>query len=274
MIDGRQVVDIAIFNNEMDALDLRVKILEDVVDLFIVKESTHTHQGHAKECLAETYIHPKVHADVAPVPSHLTHWKKEPLSAPVAREQFQRARPVYLDKYDIKDDAIVLTCDIDEIPDPEVLKTLAPEDGVVYGFEQRMYMYYVNVEDTVLEKWYGPGASTWKTLQTIDAQKQREMHYQTRGTGMIAPGVVAVPCGWHFSYLGGPEVIKNKLRSWARADFARPAVTDHVEERHANLNDVLGRYPCRVLKTVPIDDTFPAYIQTHQAELAHLIKPV
>ena len=47
----RQVVDIVLFNNELELLDLRVKLLEDVVDFFIVKEATHTFQGDPKELL-------------------------------------------------------------------------------------------------------------------------------------------------------------------------------------------------------------------------------
>ena len=41
----REIVDIFLFNNEMEVLDLRIKILEDVVDKFIIREATHTFQG-------------------------------------------------------------------------------------------------------------------------------------------------------------------------------------------------------------------------------------
>lgn len=272
MINGRQVVDITLFNNEMDALNLRVKILEDLVDVFIVKESTRTFQGQPKPCLAGTYVHPKVHADVAGVPPTLTHVKGEPISASMLRERYQRSRLVDLSAYDIKDDAIILMCDVDEIPDPKQLANFTPEDGIVYAFEQKMFQYYVNVEDYVLEKWYGPGASTYKTFKTLDAQKQREMHYQIRTKPMLAPGTVLIPSGWHYSYLGGPEAIKYKFSSWSHREFTSKKVLDHVEENYNNLRDSLGRYPDQVLKILPIDDTFPEYIQTHQEELAHLIR--
>ena len=272
MINGHQVVDITMFNNEMATLDLRVNILTDVVDVFIVKESTHTHQGNVKECLAGPYVNPKVHADVAPVPVTMTQIKGEPNSEAMKREAYQRSRPVDLSAYDLKDDDIILLCDIDEIPDPVQLATFAPEDGVVYAFEQTMYQYYLNVLDRVVSKWHGPGACTYATYKTIDAQKQREMHYQIRTGGQIAPGVVVVPSGWHFTYLGGPDAIKYKFNSWAHREFARPQSLARVEERWTNLRDSLGRYPDDVLKIVPIDSTFPVYVQTHQTELAALIR--
>ena len=89
----RQVVDIVLFNNELELLDLRVKILEDVVDFFIVKEATQTFQGDLKEVLSKTYKHPKVFTYVVEFSPSMSTWD---------RDRFQRATPVDLTAYGIR----------------------------------------------------------------------------------------------------------------------------------------------------------------------------
>ena len=44
-----KVIDCFIFYNELDLLDYRLNILKEVVDYFVIVESTHTFVGKEKE---------------------------------------------------------------------------------------------------------------------------------------------------------------------------------------------------------------------------------
>ena len=48
-----KIVDGFIFYNELDLLSYRLNILNDVVDYFVLVESSHTFMGREKECLFE-----------------------------------------------------------------------------------------------------------------------------------------------------------------------------------------------------------------------------
>lgn len=245
-----EVVDIVAFNNEFDMLDLRVKILEDVVDRFILKEGNITYQGGPKECLAYQYEHPKVTHMTVELPENSTPWQ---------RDFYHMAYPV--DLTDIPKDSLILMSQIDEVPHPGAVEWLKNnfDDDTVYGFEQTMYQYYLNVLN-LDEHWVGTRACGYNLYKSKNAQNIR---YN------IEPKRIE-DAGWHWTFLGGEEKIKEKIKSYAHNEFNNENVLSKVSERISNNEDIFDRG--FQLQVVPIDDSYPEYIRNNQEKLSHLIK--
>ena len=248
----REIVDIVLFNNEIELLDLRVKILEDVVDRFIIKESIETFQGQPKECLASTYEHPKVQSFlIGSFPG--STWE---------RERFQRSIKVDLEAWVVSKDAIILTSDLDEVPNPEALKWMKENfnPDAMYAFDQKMFQYYLNVRN-LDEEWSGTRACSVEKYNHIDAEYLR----QSKHLCLLLPD-----SGWHWSFLGGFEAIKQKIESYSHEEYNNEETLSQITTRLFNNEDVFDRG--FRLETVELDSSFPKYILENQEKLAHLIK--
>jgi beta-1,4-mannosyl-glycoprotein beta-1,4-N-acetylglucosaminyltransferase len=245
-----EVIDIFAFNNEFEMLDLRVKILEDVVDRFIIKEGNITYQGGPKECLAHLYKHPKVTFMTVELPEKATPWE---------RDFYHMAYPA--DLTGVSKDSLILLSQIDEVPHPGAVEWLKSnlDQNTVYGFEQTMYQYYLNVEN-LDEHWVGTRACSHEFYKNNDGKKIRYNIEPTRIS----------KAGWHWTFLGGEELIKNKIQSYAHAEFNNLATLSKVSDRIENNEDVFGRG--FNLKTVQIDETYPEYIRNNKEKLSNLIK--
>jgi beta-1,4-mannosyl-glycoprotein beta-1,4-N-acetylglucosaminyltransferase len=248
-----EVVDISLFNNELDILDLRVKILEGVVDHFFVLEATTTHQGTPKECLGKTYVHPKVHMITFDFPDGLSNWD---------RVQYNREYPVDFEAFGVSPDSIVLTSDLDEIPDPNAVKFLKenfnPE--VIYSFEQQMHQYYLNVQN-LSEPWNGTRACTIQKYREWGSERLRNSEHLT----MKFPNA-----GWHWSFLGGEKMIEEKIRSFAHTEYLNEETLSNIKNRLLNNEDVFNRG--HKLVVVELGDSYPEYVLQNKEKLAHLIR--
>ena len=242
-----EVIDIVTFNNQMELLDLRVNILEDVVDHFYLIEASKTHQGGYKECLLD-YDHPKVTVVTIEFPEDMTEdWDFE---------NYQRAYPIL----GINPTDLVLTGDLDEIPDPKAVQWVKEnmEQDQVYCFNQPLSQYYINNRN-IDEEWYGTRGCSGEVYYNLNAQRLR-----------FTDAIRLPDAGWHFTYIGGKEAIIKKMTENARHTFSIPEALEVLEERMANNEDVFGRG--FRLETVPIDESFPEYVCNNQEKLRHLIK--
>ena len=244
------IIDITTFNNQIELLDLRIKILEDVVDVFYIVEAPITHQGQPKELLGDKYRHPKLRVVTIEFPPEFRgDWDFE---------NYQRAHPIDLSEYD--PNSLVLTSDLDEIPDPNCLlwlrETFDPRQ--IYCLQQSLSQYYLNVRN-LSEDWYGTRVCSIENYNLYNAQKLR-----------FIDGIRLQQAGWHFSYIGGKEAIAKKMTENARHQFSIPEALRLLEQRMDNNEDVFGRG--HILRTVPVDESFPVYVRENQDKLSHLIK--
>ena len=242
-----EVIDIVTFNSQMELLDLRINILEDVVDHFYLVEATKTHQGHNRETL-KFYDHPKVTVITIDFPESMDDdWQFE---------NYQRAYPVQ----GIKPTDLVLTGDLDEIPDPKAIEWLKNniELDQVYCFEQPLSQYYIN-NLNLDEEWYGTRGCSGEVYYNLNAQRLR-----------FTDALRLPKAGWHFTYIGGRDAIVRKMTENARHVFSIPEALKVLEKRMENNEDIFDRG--FRLETVPIDERFPEYIRNNQDKLRHLIK--
>ena len=247
---AKPVIDLVLYNGEKFLLDLRREILKDVVDLFIVKQGSTTFSGIPRDLFVSDQENTKT--EVINFPENLDTW---------GRDRYQRGYILDLEQYGVDDDWIVLTSDLDEVPDPKAVAWLKDnfDENEVYSFEQTMFQYYLNVVNTS-EPWAGTRACSLSTYKQIDAEVLRQQ-YMTN----VLPNA-----GWHWSFLGGKEMIEKKIKSYAHQEYNNDYVIDDIDKRMNENKDIFERG--FNLKTVTIDDSFPEYIQKNQNLLSEFIK--
>ena len=231
-----KIIDCFIFYNEDNLLNYRLNLLENVVDYFVIVESTMTFTGKPKEIhsfsdfkLKDRIIH--IVVDDFPFPNNPTKeqiWKNE---------KFQRNCITRgLDKLILNENDILIFSDLDEIPDPKTLEKLKDFnfDGI-YSLEQEFYYY--NLESRIDHDWYYSKITNYKfyKLSDLNIQNIRESRLK-----IIPKG------GWHLSYFGTPEFISNKINNFSHQEYNSEEFTnlDKIKERIENKKDLFNRNIC------------------------------
>lgn len=247
-----KIIDAFLFFNEIDLLEMRLNILKDHVDYFIITESENTFSGNPKELffeknkqLFEKFKNKIIYNPIS-IPSNITiTWD---------REIWQRNSQWEIIKKIATDDDLILTSDVDEIPSIEVLEKADKwfDKNYLYHFQQDMFMYYLNNFKT--SNWFGTRACSKSLLS------QRSIDDIRESTEIInkLTGTVIKNAGWHFSYLGGEEQIKYKLESFSHQEFNNEGIKKNIQDSLNNNKDLFGRYVNHTI--IKMDTGFPQYI--------------
>ena len=214
-----KIIDCFTFFNELDLLEFRLKLLNDHVDHFVIAESNITHSGQPKPFYFEEnkarfeqwkekiiYLPVKQNTEGLVFSSETSY---NPQSAAWKLENGQR-NALAAAKDIIADDDLVLLSDLDEMPDPALLKKIKPGHSPV-ALSMLFHYYFLNCQNAGHERWWnGTIATTGKQFNTNTPQELRNKRNDLP---------VVKKAGWHFSYLGGLEKIKQKIRSFAHTEF-------------------------------------------------------
>jgi beta-1,4-mannosyl-glycoprotein beta-1,4-N-acetylglucosaminyltransferase len=228
-----KIIDGFIFYNELELLSYRLKILNDVVDYFVIVESTHTFVGKEKPLFYQDnkdryaeYHHKIIHIIVDNMPYIYPNiniragqqWKNEGAQRDAIAAGFAKIKE--LDPVDI----LIIT-DLDEIPDPHSL-ALVKKGEIPVGLSiLHMDLYYYNLHVRYTEKWYWPKILSYKKF--VELNTTCSMIRGITECAVIANG------GWHLSYFGDYEFMKNKTESFSHQEFNYNEFTDvsKIEER-------------------------------------------
>lgn len=233
-----KIIDTFIFYNELKMLDFRLKELYEIVDYFIIVEATKTHSNNEKilyfeenKHLYKNYINKIIHIVVDDVPN----------AGPEIIEKFHRnCIDRGINKLSLVDEDIIIISDCDEIPDSNTLKIIKenglPKKSFIYNWfspwswkfwyynrdeiftlEQDMYYYNLN---NFLGKWRYSKILTYKNYKNIKnphyirrLPDRNSKFFGIKGQNLIKNG------GWHFSYFGDIEFIKNKLKNFLHQEY-------------------------------------------------------
>ena len=201
------IVDTFMFYNELDILELRLMVLDEYVDKFVLVEAEVNHVGGPKELFFEKnrqrftkwldkIEHVIVRADEAPTEE-----------SPWSREKYQReCISKGVDKLSVPDDALIMISDVDEIPDMRIVRWERIPHVVI---SVHMWMYHYNLEYLFTgEPWYG-------TVITNAALFKRYGPNYFRDNRWKFP--VFQFAGWHLSSFGDEKHVLNKMRTFAHA---------------------------------------------------------
>lgn len=278
------IYDCFSFFNELDLLEIRLNILKDVVDKFVLVEAGETHTGKPKP-----YFYKESEARFAAFKDRIIYVRIEKF--PTGHdawwnENYQRNK--ILDG--LKDAApndIVLISDLDEIPRPEIVANVAKRGGV-WRFNHVSYGFYINFIDLRCRNMCGTKLLSYHDLTTgfdgisvhydeflpkalnegTTVTKIRRRHFpSSRGGEKLLKNA-----GWHFTCLGGAKAILVKMRAVApHHDFNPDDPLLSVERIEALL--MKGQGPALKMNCfgVLLDKSFPEYIRDNQDKYAHLI---
>lgn len=215
-----KIIDCFTFFNELDLLEFRLKLLDPHISHFVIAESNLTHSGAAKPYHFEenkkrfepwlhkiTYIPLQQSADGLSFNKNETTYNPEGASWKLENEQ---RNALSVAGTLAADDDLVIVSDLDEIPDPAVLKKLGDIAEPV-ALSMLFHYYFFNCQNTGHERWWnGSVVAVGKQFKQTTPQQLRDKRNDHKH---IKKG------GWHFSYLGGIEKIKQKIRSFAHTEF-------------------------------------------------------
>jgi beta-1,4-mannosyl-glycoprotein beta-1,4-N-acetylglucosaminyltransferase len=285
-----KIYDTFRFFNELDMLELRLNILYDVVDYFIISEFNITFTGNKKDYIFEKnkdrfskfldkiiYIKQDLDFDnfnnvplIENPQSFKDHETNKLLGFFNNATHFSKFEPHWCRDYlhremirlgyeTCNDEDIILTSDIDEIPNPKILQNLDKfyEDSKIYILSQNMYYYYFNVLKE--RNWKGSTLISWKRLKDVSLNDIRCGYFDS----IINNG------GWHFSYMGGVDAIKDKIVNFGHQEINRDDIKDNLDNIIGNLKDIYSVYGRKdtKLEKVEIDDTYPEYIINNKDKL-------
>ena len=234
-----KIFDTFIFFNELDLLTLRLNILDDAVDKFVLVESTKTFQGKNKPLFFKEnkkkyskFLKKIIHIIVDDMPSRATAWE---------REYFQR-NAILRGLGQCSNSDLIIISDLDEIPN---LKSLPAklEDNFFYIFELSLNYYYLNNRCIQMPNWYGSILTKYKNIKG-SIQEIRDLLFKVQNEISSGKNIEFVKnAGWHFSYLASPENIAIKIQSFSHAEFNNEKYTNlmTIQNHIKNNEDIFNR---------------------------------
>jgi len=253
------IVDCFSFFNEFDLLEIRLRELSDIVDVFVLSEATMTFSGKSKPLyFNENKLRFKSFANRI---EHVIIDNYDGIdtsdSWSMDRGQRQIALDVMTSRLNPRQDDVVIVSDCDEIPRAEIIKEAIRQEWGIARLQMPLFYYYLNCV-CINTKWNHP-----KLVRPKGRLKYRRLRH-ARGDIMFRDA------GWHFSYLGD---IKLKIDSYAHTEYSKPPfnVQDNIDMKKNDLKDLFNRkfkfeiindlsfLPRHVLENI---DSFSEYIHT------------
>ena len=208
-----KIIDSICFFNEYDLLEIRLEELYDVVDRFIICESTVTHSNKPKPLYfllnRNRY---KKYLDKIDLVIYDNYTKTESWDI----ENEQRRRIIEKLPRDFQDDDILMVSDADEIPKKQVVSDLKNKNISEFPIT----LTYDTYCGSLLNKYEEPENHKYNTctmcLKGSILKQNNDLQYYTKNRMHFNQ---ILHSGWHFTSMGGPEKLVKKLESFAHVEL-------------------------------------------------------
>jgi len=250
------IIDCFIFYNELELLTYRLNLLNNLVDYFIIVESTHTFVGKEKKLffnenkhLFENFNSKIIHIIVDDFPYKYPNMNND--EHVWQNERFQRnaiSRGINT-IHDLSNTDLIIISDIDEIPDPCTLDKIKKSDILVEVSMFQMDLYYYNLYTKLNIKWC--------SCKIISYLKYKELNITCNDIRFSSANVI-LNGGWHLSYFGDKHFIQNKIQHFSHQELNISRYTDleKIEERVKNNRDLYDRADVNIQKVNIEDNTY------------------
>ena len=262
-MSGPTIWDTCMFLDEADMFDCRLEAFEGRDAVHVVTESRFTHRSVPKPLSFPADL------DLGYPICHLVDDFEPDPAAPWVNEHAQRNYAWRVIDAEAADDDVVLICDVDEIPSPQLLDFL-PLWATAAGehpLSVRMKTYLFAVDWQVPDPLPLPGGRREPLPPTCVVATVRCLRKRAASGEYLAEvrdGRSGYPefsgfGGWHFSWCGGPERQREKLEtstchteilSTPEADLIRSGARWRSPENGGGLPVV----------PVEVDESWPAYV--------------
>lgn len=270
--------------NELELLELRLEQHAPHVDHFVLGEATTTFSGKTKPLVYKEnaarfrrFADKIIHVVIDDAPAGLSAWEREHFQRDALIRGLEGSRP----------DDVVLISDVDEILRHDALQRLAAAPlgrAEVRCFELRWYQFFFNLQ--LEEMWIrnGPRAARRRILRGMTdlravkgpvAGVGRDLARRLKASTRLRSWVrrtIEHDAGWHFSWIGDADRVAEKAGAippqvGIDATFAEKADALIADRAGA------GREARDGVKIVPLDESFPAYLQQNADRLAAFLLP-
>ena len=244
-----KIFDCFMYFDEDLVLDLRLNTLNNLVDFFVIVESTHTHKGEKRDLKFnikkyEKFKNKIIYLTYDIKPSGIDEIKEEDnesikstkyiLNA-IKRENGQR-NFIETGLSNATNEDIVMVSDVDEIPNLSDIN-FNQMSNKIYLFKQDMFYYKFNLQIPNF-KWVGTKACKKKDLispQWLRNIKDRKYPFYRIDTFFSETKYTNIKFinegGWHFSNIKTASEIEYKLKSYLhhREFDLEPLTKDQIE---------------------------------------------
>jgi beta-1,4-mannosyl-glycoprotein beta-1,4-N-acetylglucosaminyltransferase len=250
------------FYNELDLLEIRLTLLYDVVDYFVISETTKSHANNPKKLFFEEnksmfdkfsdkIIHIKHNfpEDILNMGTKIGN-DKYTLTYNKISERYDieenegelKKHPTFCRDYlqkefikfglmDCEDDDLIMISDLDEIPKPEIVKKIRENNLYNHCLMQDCFYYYINL--LAHTNWYGNYIVKFSDTKEVSLThlKNKRVNFEKIFDG-----------GWHLSFMGGVERVKTKIQNYAHQEFNNDFYLNNVATKIKNGVDVYNRF--------------------------------
>jgi beta-1,4-mannosyl-glycoprotein beta-1,4-N-acetylglucosaminyltransferase len=279
------IIDTFMFNQDFNALKIRLSELYDVVDLFIIAETTYTHSGKPKPLHLSNNIGKfsefKDKIVIVTNRRSIKTWY-----APIRELHQRQLISKYLKSFRLGKDDLVIHSDCDEVPKKSVLLSLTKlNEDVNVLLELNAYSMHLNLSDGIWQRGQIISGNLYRSIakmrqdiyifQNYDLRRHKfplmrvPIHFTHRYFGLwFFPQVVINKpklqivrnAGWHFNNLFKFNQIAEKISASSHTELDTFEVHSKISERYELGEDP---YTGRKLKVVKIDETYPTEIQNN-----------
>jgi len=241
-----KIIDCFMFWNEIEILLIRLDILYDYVDHFIICESKRSHSGKVvkdeytflknkflfKKYLDKIIFLPLPENKLIGTGDNSVNQSNGQRIYKWSNENYQR-QYLFNEITKFHDNTFVAISDVDEIWDPSNIAIIKKnvEKYKVCGIEQKLFYYYLNCMKTQL--WKGTYFIQKKNLNfdNIDAFRDARTRLPSYVNG-----------GWHFSWMGDVDKIKEKFNCIAEHDIISDfSNTENIIQSLKECKDLFNR---------------------------------
>ena len=247
-------------------LDLRLNILNNYVDYFVIIEGNKTWQNNPK----------KLKFDI----NRFSNFKKKIIYIPVEdmpggddpylRENFQRNCMLRGLKSASEEDVIIIS-DLDEIPDPKKINNFDPKKRFAV-FKQKHFYYKLNLQSENHPYWYGSRICVKRYLKS--PQWLRNLKFKKRPFWRLDKfrlNNIIEDGGWHFCNLKTAEQLLYKYKNLCETNDPyhfkekidlKYLQLNEIKTRISKGKDIIGRKDNFI--KIEMDESYPDYILNNE----------
>lgn len=264
-----KIYDCFTFYNEFDLLEIRLQELYNEVDWFVIVEADRTFQNQPKPLyLTDNFARfekwsSKIRlVTVTDMPTGNDAW---------AREEHQR-NAILGGIGDADADDMIVISDVDEIPRPETIQYIKSQidNFDIYAFYMPLFNFKFNYMMVSHDKHACWGQAIRRSyLDELTPEFVRRNRFYCHGW----PNAKLIPhAGWHFSWLGNNEMVKNKVQSFSHAESNLPELIDQIDVNESLKNGTTwNRNAPERMSPVVLNDYFPKTITANTEKYLHWI---
>lgn len=269
-----KIYDCFTFYNEFDILELRLQEHWDYVDKFVIAEANTTHQGAPKEFLLEQnwdrfkdYADKIIHIKVDDMPQHSNAW---------VPENFQR-NALARGLMDADEGDLILISDCDEMVRDAAFEYMRESEHDL--FATRIPLFYFKLNYMM----YQPNQTLIGAIGVRRKYLQTPQRIRDMGVGLMQRPwdyndgrQCSIPhAGWHFSYFGNEDHVKNKIKSFAHQETNSEYILNQID-----LNDIFknrrgldANNATEKFEIVEVDEYFPNTVVNNLEKYSQFILP-